>query len=101
MSLRHLCQARDTRLCPDFGKNGCVPCGECNMVGSIVHCCMLPEASLTWPRYLRKISKHLNSSGWPSPCHYGTSARPGTPGCALILAKMGVFLAVNATWLEA
>src|SRR6056300_1230827 len=65
MSLRHLCQARDTRLGPDFGKNGCVPGGECGMVGCGVGCCMLPEASLTWPRYLRKITEHLNNRSSP------------------------------------
>src|SRR6056300_1306844 len=74
MSLRHLCQARDTRLGPAFGKNGCVPGGECGMVECVVGCCMLPKPSLTWPSYPTKISTHLNSSGWPSPCHYGTSA---------------------------
>src|SRR6056300_361972 len=100
MSQCHLCQAKDTRLDPDFGKNGCVLGGECSMVGCVVGCCMPPEASLTWPRYLRKISKHLNSCGWPSTCHNVTFARPRTPGWTLILAKMGAFLAVNAAWWE-
>src|SRR5210317_1353798 len=98
MSLWHLCQARDTRLGPDFGKNGCVPGGECGMVGCVVGCCMVPEASLTWPRYLRKISKHLNSSIWHSPRHNSAFARPRTPGWTPILAKMGEVLTVNATW---
>ena len=68
------------------------------MVRCVVGCCMLPEASLTWPTYLRKIPKHLNSCIWPSPCHNSTFARPRTPGWPLILAKMGVFLAVNVAW---
>ena len=69
------------------------------MVGCIGGCCMLPEASLAWPRYLRKISKYWNSCIWPSPCHNRTFGVPRTPGFALvILAKMGAFLAVNATW---
>src|SRR5210317_1314712 len=46
-SQQHLCQAKDTRLDPDFGKNGCVPGGECGMVGCVVGCCMVPEASLS------------------------------------------------------
>src|SRR6056300_1550764 len=80
MSQRHLCQAKDTWLDPDFGKNGCVLGGECGLVGCVVGCCMLPEASLSRPRYLRKISNHLNSCIWPSPCHKSTFAKPRTPG---------------------
>ena len=30
---RFACQAKDTRLAPDFGKNGCVLGGESGMVG--------------------------------------------------------------------
>ena len=33
MSPQHLCQAKDTRRDPDFGKNGCVPGGECGIRG--------------------------------------------------------------------
>ena len=55
MSQQHRCQAKITRLDPDFGKQGCILGGECGMVECVVGCCMLPEASLTWPRYLRKI----------------------------------------------
>ena len=71
------------------------------MVGCVVGCCMLPEASLARPRYLRKISKHLNSCGWHSPCRNSAFARPRTAGLTLILAKMGVFLAENAAWWDA
>src|SRR5210317_1771756 len=98
MSQRHLCQAKDTRLDPDFDKNGCVLGGECGMVGCVVGCCMLPEASLTWPRYLSKITKHLDTCICPSPCHNSTFALRRKPGWTLILAKMGVFSAVNAAW---
>src|SRR5210317_2186690 len=101
MSQQHLCQAKDTMLDPDFGKNGRVLGGECGLVGCVVGCCMLPDASLTWPRYLKKISKHLNSCIWPSPCHNSTFARPRTPCWTLILAKTGVFWAVNAAWWDA
>src|SRR5210317_1040809 len=98
MSQQHLCRAKSTRLGPDFGKNGCVLGGDRGMVRCVVGCCMLPEASLTWPTYLRKIPKHLNSCIWPSPCHNSTFAVPRAPGWALILAKMGAFLAVTAAW---
>ena len=33
MSQQHLCHAKDTRLDPDFGKNGRVLGGECGLVG--------------------------------------------------------------------
>src|SRR6056300_725900 len=61
MSQQHLCHAKNIRLDPDFGKDGCVPGGECGMVGCVVGCCMLPVASLTWPRYLGKITEHWNT----------------------------------------
>ena len=71
------------------------------MVGCVGGSCMLPEASLTWPRYLRKISKHLNSGIGHSPCHNSIFGAPRTPGWTLILAKMGAFLAVDAAWWDA
>ena len=71
------------------------------MVGCVVGCCMLPEASLAWPRYLRKISKHLNSCVRHSPWHNSTFRVSRTPGWTLILAKMGAFLAVDAAWWDA
>ena len=33
MSQQPVCQAKDTRLAPDFGKNGCVLGGDSGMVG--------------------------------------------------------------------
>src|SRR5210317_1782956 len=96
-------QAKNTRLGPDFYKNGCVPGGEeCCMVGCVVGCCMLPEASLAWPRYLRKVTNHLNTCIGHPPCHNRAIPRLRTPGWALIFTKMGAFLAVkNAAWWDA
>src|SRR6056300_1203186 len=74
----------------------------CKTYPTICHTCMINTQvkiilqSNPNIRYLRKIPKHLNSCIWPSPCHNSTFAVPRAPGWALILAKMGAFLAVTA-----
>src|SRR5210317_1797818 len=98
VSPQPVCRAKDTMLAPDFGKNGRADGGECGMVGWVLCRCMLPEASVTCPRHLRKDLEHLNRCGWPSLCHHSPFAVPRTPCWTLGLAKMGVRLAVNAAW---
>ena len=109
MPWQHLCQANDTRLGPDFGKNGCVPVilavnaawwdawwVALRAIRSLSDLAQIPKEdiqtleqlwlSLTMPQ------QHLCQGG---------DTRVGTPGWTLILAKMGVFLAVDAAWWDA
>ena len=53
MPQQHLCHAKDTRLDPDFGKNGRVPGGGCGLMGCVGHVYQffsqcIRIASLSW-----------------------------------------------------
>src|SRR6056300_1656136 len=82
------CRDKNTLLDPDFRENVRGNGGGCGLVGCVVCCWMLPEASLTCPMHPRKVLEDLNSSGWHPPCHNSSFAVTRTPSLTLIFVKM-------------